>query len=147
MTLNQKISDDLKNSIKSKDKARTSCLRMLKTGMKNLQVSKGRELEEDEIHTLISSMVRKAKEAAEEFRKGNREDLAQKEEFEVKILQEYLPQQLALHEIEGILKETISEVSAEGMKDLGKVMKIAMGKMAGRAQGKEVNEIARKLLS
>ena len=147
MTLNQKISDDLKNSIKSKDKARTSCLRMLKTGMKNLQVSKGRELEEDEIHTLISSMVRKAKEAAEEFRKGNREDLAQKEEFEVKILHEYLPQQLALHEIEGILKETISEVSAEGMKDLGKVMKIAMGKMAGRAQGKEVNEIARKLLS
>ena len=86
-------------------------------------------------------------EAAKEFSKGDREDLAAKEEEEIKILYSYLPEQLEPDEIERILKETISELSAESPKDLGKVMKTAMARMAGRAQGKEVNEMARKLLS
>jgi uncharacterized protein YqeY len=147
MTLNQKIIEDLKNSIKARDKVRTSCLRMLKASLKNKQVEKGRELEEEEIQAIISSMIRKGKESIKEFSKGDREDLALKEEEEISIFYEYLPQQLTPDEIEKTLKEVISELSAESPKDLGNVMKLAMSRMAGQAQGKEVNEIARKLLS
>ena len=146
MSLNEKIVADLKHAMKAKDSVRLSCLRMLKTSLKLKQVDKGRELEDGEGEAVIMSMVRKAKEAIDEFRKGDREDLALSEEQEIKILYEYLPQQLAPDEIEKTLKEVISELSAKTPKDLGKVMKTAMAKMAGRAQGKEVNEIARKLL-
>jgi len=145
MTLNKKIAEDLKGAMKAKDAARVSCLRMLKTSLKNIQVDKGRELTDEEIQTIISSSVRKSKEAAEEFRKGGREDLALKEEQEIKILYDYLPQQLTPEEIEKTLREIIDDLSASS-KDLGKVMKAAMAKMAGQAQGKEVNEIARRLL-
>jgi len=146
MSLNQKIIEDLKVSMKARDEARTSCLRMLKTALKNLQVDKGRELEDEEIQTTISSLVRKSKEAAAEFRKGGREDLALKEEKEIEILYGYLPQQLTPEEIEKMLSDIIQELSASS-KDLGKVMKAAMARMAGQAQGKQVNEIARKLLT
>ena len=133
--------------MKAKDADRVSCLRMLKAALKNLQVEKGRDLKDDEIQAVISSSVRKAKEAAEEFRKGAREDLALKEEQEITYLYAYLPQQLSAEDIEKTLKQVIEELSAKSPKDLGKVMKAAMAKMAGQAQGKEVNEIARKLLS
>jgi len=146
MPLNQKIIEDLKVSMKARDEARTSCLRMLKTALKNLQVDKGRELEDEEIQATISSLVRKSKEAVTEFRKGGREDLALKEEKEIEILYGYLPQQLTPEEIEKILSDIIQELSASS-KDLGKVMKAAMARMAGQAQGKQVNEIARKLLT
>ncbi len=147
MTLNEKIQNDLKEAMKAKDKARVSCLRMLKTLLKNLQVEKGMELNDGEIHTAISSSVRKSKEAAEEFRKACREDLALKEEREIEILYNYLPQQLTSEEIEKTLREIIDELSVKSSKDLGKVMKAAMARMAGQAQGKEVNQIARKLLT
>lgn len=147
MSLNEKISEDLKNAMKAKDELRISCLRMLKASMKNKEVEKGRELEDVEIQTVISSLVRKAKEAQKEFRRGDREDLALKEEQEAKIFYEYLPQQLSSEEIEKTLQEIISELSAKDPKDLGKVMKEAMARMAGQAEGKAVNEIARKLLS
>ena len=147
MSLNQKINEDFKTSLKAKDQMRTSCLRMLKTSMKNREVELGRELEDAEICAIISSSIRKGKEAVREFKKGEREDLASKEEEEIKIFYEYLPQQLTPEQVEKILKDVISEVSAESPKDLGKVMKTAMTRMAGQAQGKEVNEIARRLLS
>ena len=147
MTLHEKITEDLKNSIREKDEVRTSCLRMLKSSIKNKQVEMGRELKDEEIHAVISSMIRKGREAIKEFTNGGREDLACKEENEISIFYEYLPQQLTPEEIEKALKEVISELKAESPKDLGRVMKLAMSKMAGRAQGKEVNEIARKLLS
>ncbi len=147
MSLNQKIIDDLKTAMKAKDADLVSCLRMLKTSLKNLQIEKRRDLNDDEIQAVISSSVRKSKEAAEEFRKGDREDLALKEEQEIKYLYAYLPQQLSAEEIEKTLKQVIEELSAKSPKDLGKVMKEAMAKMAGQAQGKEVNEIAGKLLT
>jgi uncharacterized protein YqeY len=145
--LSQKIAEDLKAAMKAKDATRLSCLRMLKTSLKNKQVEKGSELEEKEIQTAISSLIRKGQEAAKEFRQGGREDLAAKEEEEIKIFHGYLPEQLAPADIEKNLKEIIAELSIDSSKDLGKVMKVAMARMAGKAQGKEVNEIARKLLS
>ncbi len=147
MSLNQRIIDDLKTAMKAKDSERLSCIRMLKTALKNLEVEKGRELNDEEIQVVISSSVRKSKEAAEEFRKGDREDLALKEEREITFLLEYMPQQLSSEEIEKTLREIIDELSAKSPKDLGMVMKAAMVKMAGQAQGKAVNEIARNLLT
>jgi len=147
MPFYEKITDDLKEAIKAKDLLRISCIRMLKTSLKHKQAERGEILRDEEIQSLISSLIRKGREAAEEFRKGGREDLAIKEEGEVAILYGYLPEQIKPDEIERELKEVISELSADGLKDLGKVMKAAMNRIAGRAQGKEVNEIARRLLS
>jgi uncharacterized protein YqeY len=147
MALVEKISQDLMTALKSKDDSRLSCLRMLKTALKNEQVAKGHALEDQEAQSVIQSMIRKGQDAASEFRAGNRESMALKEEREVQILYEYLPRQMGPDEIEAVLKEVISETSAQGPKDLGKVMKAAMPRIAGRAQGKEVNDIARRLLS
>ncbi len=143
----ERIDNDLKKAIKEKDSLRLSCLRMLKTSIKKVQVEKGRELKDEEIIKVIQSLIKKGKEAAENFRKGGREDLAEKEEKEVSIFSEYLPEQLSPEQIENIVREAIAEVNATGLKDLGKVMKVAMAKVAGRAQGKDVSEIAKKLLS
>ena len=112
----------------------------------NLQVEKGHELGDEEIQSVISSLIRKGKEAAKEFRAGNREDLAVKEEDEIKVLYGYLPEQLTLDQIEENVREIISELNAKSPKDMGGVMKAAMARMAGRAQGKDVSDIARKLL-
>lgn len=146
-TLTQTIADDMKEAMKSRDTPRLSCLRMLRAALKNVQVEKGHELSDDEVRSVISSLIRKGKEAAQEFRRGGREDLALKEEYEIDILYAYLPQQLSPEEIEATIREVISELSAKGPKDMGKVMKAAMARMAGQAQGKEVSEIAKRLLT
>jgi uncharacterized protein YqeY len=145
--MNQKINEDLKDAMKAKDSVRVSCLRMLKTAVKNMQIEKGRELKDKEIETVVSSLVRKGKEAVKEFRNGGREELAAKEEQEIEIFYEYLPRQLTPEEIEKTLREVISELSATSPKDMGKVMKAAMARMSGQAQGKAVSEIAGRLLS
>jgi len=147
MSLNERIVEDLKMAMKKKDTVRLSCLRMLKTALKNLQVDKQRELNDQEIQGVISSLIKKGKESATEFRKAGREDLAVKEGAEVDIFYGYMPRQLTPEDIEKIIREIILELSAEKPSDLGKVMKTAMSRMAGKAQGKEVNEIARRLLT
>jgi hypothetical protein len=143
----EKIAHDLTDAIKAKDERRLSCLRVLKAAVTNEQGRRTQPLEEEDVQAVIHSLIRRGQEAAVEFRKGHREDMAAKEEGEVKMLSGYLPQQLAPAEIEKALKEIIAEVSASGPKDLGKVMKAAMGRLSGKVQGKEVNEIAKRLLS
>jgi uncharacterized protein YqeY len=145
-SLVEKIAQDLKAAMKAKDDIRLSCLRVLKAAVTNEQGRRTEPLKDEDVQAVIQSLIRKGQEAAVEFRKGLREDMAAKEEGEVKILSGYLPQQLAPAEIEKALKEIIAEVSASGPKDLGKVMKAAMGRLSGKVQGKEVNEIAKRLL-
>jgi uncharacterized protein YqeY len=147
MTLEEQINEDLKSSMKAKDESRLSCLRFLKAALKNRQVEKMGKLEDDEVRSVISSLIRRGTDSVKEFRQGGREDLAAKEEKEIAILSGYMPKQLSTGEIEAVIAGTISELSAQGPKDLGRVMKAAMVKMAGRAQGKEVNDIAKRLLS
>ena len=146
MTLEEKITDDLKAAMKARDTTRTSCLRMLKTALKNRQVEKRDTLRDEEVQETISSLIKKGKQAAEEFKKGGRDNLAAKEEAEIAIYFEYLPEQVTPKEIEKILQDIIAEMGAQGPGDLGKVMKQAMVQLAGKAQGKEVNGIARRLL-
>ena len=99
MSLIQQITDDLKEAMKAKDQIRMSCLRMLKTALKNRQVEIGRELKDEEVQPVISSLIRKGQEAAQEFKQGGRDDLATKEEEEIKVFYGYLPQQLKPDEI------------------------------------------------
>ncbi|MBN2033287.1 MAG: GatB/YqeY domain-containing protein [Deltaproteobacteria bacterium] len=146
MSLVEKISQDLRNAMKGRDEFRTSCLRMVKAAIKNEQVARGHELKDEEVQSILQSLIRKGRDAAKEFRAGNRESLAIKEEKEVEFFHEYLPKQMSPDEIESVLKEVIAQISAQGLKDLGKVMKAAMPRMAGKAQGKEVNEILGRLL-
>jgi hypothetical protein len=145
--LEQRITEDLKSAIRSREVTRVSCLRLLKASIKNKQVEKGRALTDEEVTGIISSSIKKGKESIEAFRKGQREDLATKEENEINILKEYLPKQLGTEEIEKAVREVVAQLGATGPKDLGRVMKEAMVRMAGRVDGKTVNEIARNLLN
>jgi len=138
---------DLKKSLKDQDKLRLSVLRGLKSAIKNKQVELREELTDDQIRGIISSEIKKSKEAIEKFGQGLRQDLVEKEQNELRILSSYLPPQLSTEEIKGILTQAIEEISASSPKDLGKVMKSVMPKLAGRADGREVNRIARELLS
>jgi uncharacterized protein YqeY len=147
MSLYDDIIHDLTSAIKGRDTLRLSVLRGLKTSIKNKQVELRQELNEDQIRGVISSEIKKRKEAIEVFNQGSRPDLANKEEAELEILSGYLPPQLSGEEIKEILANVIEELSASGPKDLGRVMKSAMPRLAGRADGREVNQLARELLS
>jgi len=147
MSLSERISEDLKKAMKEKNKLMVSCLRMLKTSIKNKQVEKGHEPDDNEVQILISSQIRKGQEAAKEFRKGGRDDLTEKEEKEINILFTYLPEQLSDDELEDILNEIISENSLTNARDIGTLMKKAMAEIKGKAQGSKISEIAKRLLS
>jgi uncharacterized protein YqeY len=147
MSLYDDIILDLKKAIKEQDKGKLSVLRGLKSAIKNKQVELRQELSEDQILAVISSEIKKGKEAIEKFGQGLRQDLVEKEEAEIKILSSYLPPQLSTEEIKGILTQVIEELSASSPKDLGRVMKSVMPRVAGRADGREVNRLTRELLS
>ena len=148
MGLYEGIVGDLTKAIKGRDKERLSVLRGLKAEIKNKQVElRLKDLTDEQIFGVIKSEVKKRKEAIEKFVEGSRQDLAAKEEAELKMLSGYLPPQLSEGEINEILAQVIQEVSASGPKDLGEVMKSAMARFEGRADGRAVNRLARELLS
>jgi len=147
MSLYDDIILDLRNAIKEQDKGRLSVSRGLKTAIKNRQVELRQELTDDQIRGVIASEIKKRKEAIEKFSQGSRQDLVEKEEAEMRILSSYLPPQLTIEEINDVVAQAIEEISASNPKDLGRVMKTVMPKLAGRADGREVNRIARELLS
>jgi uncharacterized protein YqeY len=146
MSLQQRLDNDLKGAIKSSDKVRTSVLRMLKAAVKNKQVEKNRELSEEEIISVISTLSKQRRESIELFLKGGREDLADKEKQEILILQSYLPDQLTPEELDRLIIEAIQESSAEGVKDIGQVMRLLMPRVKGAADGKVVNQRVKELL-
>jgi hypothetical protein len=148
MTLIDKISEDLKVAMKSGDKLRLETLRTIKAGFLEKQVEKrpnGGISNEDEISVLISA-AKKRKESIEIFRNAGRNDLADQEEKELGIIQEYLPKQLSSVEIEEIVRNKINEIGAVGAKDFGKVMPNVMKELKGKADGKLVQETVKKLL-
>ena len=147
MTIKEKLQQDLKDSLRKKDTIRLNTVRSIINAIKNKEIDLRRELEEDEIHGILNSLAKQRRESIEQYEKGGRQDLAEQEKRELEIILEYLPEQLSEEEIEKIAKGIIEEVGASSMKDLGKVMKTIMPKVKGKADGKKVNEIVRKLLS
>ncbi len=146
MSLQQRLDNDLKGAIKSSDKLKTSVLRMVKAAIKNRQVEKTGELSEEEIISVLVTLSKQRRESIDLFLKGGREDLADKETQELSILQSYLPSQLTPEEIDRLIIEAIQESSAEGVKDMGKVMRLLMPRVKGAADGKAVNQRVKELL-
>jgi len=146
MELKAEIQDAVKTAMKSGDSVTLSTLRLLLSAIHYEEIRARKELNAEEIQKTVSSLSKQRTEAIELFRKGGREDLAKKEEAELKILQRFLPQQLSETEVQDLIRESIDEVGAQGVQDLGKVMKQVMPKVGGRSDGKRVNEMARALL-
>jgi len=147
MAFKEKMNEEMVLAAKTKDKIRLSALRMLKSGLHNREIDLKRELGEGEFLQLLSSMVKQRKDSIEQFAKGGRTDLVEKEEAELKVIEEFLPAQLSEAELDASIAEAIREVGAEGVRDMGKVMKVLMPKLTGRADGKTVGEKVKARLS
>ena len=149
MALFDKINEDIKAAMKARDKVRLETLRNIKKVFLEAKTAPGSdgELSDDAALKIIQKLAKQGKETAETYTTNNRQDLANEELAQVKVLEEYLPKQLTESEIEAIVKEIISETNASSMKEMGKVMGIASKKMAGQADGKIISDIVKKLLA
>jgi len=145
--LKQKLSDDLKQAMRSGDTVRRGAIRMLMAAINNAEIARQAKLEDSDIFGVIAKEVRQRRESIEAFKQGNRQDLVDKEEAELAILQEYLPQQMTREEVAEAARKVIAEVGAEGPGDKGKVMPVLMAGLKGQADGREINEVVSELLS
>ncbi len=145
--LKQKLSDDLKQAMRSGDTLKKSAIRMLMAAINNAEIARQAKLEDSDIFGVIAKEVRQRHESIEAFKKGNRQDLVDKEEAELAVLQGYLPQQMSREEVVLAAKKVIAEVGAEGPGDKGKVMPRLIAQLKGRADGREINEVVSELLS
>jgi hypothetical protein len=147
MLLRDQVNADITAAMKAKDAARLSALRMLKAAIMNKGVEKGRDLEDAEVLQVVSSLVKQRRDSIEQFTKAGRTDLVDKETGEIAVLERYLPPAITTEEIEAAVTAAIAETGAASPKDMGKVMKAVMPKLAGKnADGKTVNEIVRRTL-
>lgn len=146
MGLKEQLQQDIKQAMKEKDTVKLSTLRLLMAEIKNKEIDAGKELEESDILSLIQKAAKQRKESIEQYKKGGRDELAAKEEQELRLLESYLPQQLSREELAAIIKEAIAKCGATSPKEMGKVMKEVMPAVKGRADGKEVNALVRTLL-
>jgi uncharacterized protein YqeY len=147
MTLMSQISGDIASAMKAKDQTKLAALRMAKAALMNREVTKGSALDETESQQVIASLIKQRRDSIEQFRQGGRTDLADKEAAEIVVLETYLPAPIDPAEIERAVTDAIAETGATSAKDLGRVMKASMARLAGKgADGKTVNEIARRKL-
>jgi hypothetical protein len=146
MGLRDQIDVDIKSAMKSGAKDKVSALRMLSAALKNKQIEKRAPLVDGEIVDTVRSLIKQRKDSIEQFAKGGRQDLVDKEAAEVAVLEVYLPQQMAREEIEKIVREVIAQTGALGAKDMGKVMKALVPLLAGRADNKLVSELVKSSL-
>lgn len=148
MSLEKNIMPDLKEAMKSKNQAALRGIRAIKAAILLAKTDgTGKELDEAGEIKMLQKLVKQRQESLGIFKKQGREDLAKVEEEEIAIIQKYLPKQLSLEEIEVIVKEIITTTGAQGMKDMGKVMGMANGKLAGKADGKTLAGVIKSLLS
>jgi uncharacterized protein len=147
MGLNQKLEEDLVTAMKAKDADKTGVLRMVKAALTNYKIEKKKEnLEDAEVLEILSKQAKQRKESLESFEKAGRTELADKERRELAVLQSYMPKELTDEEIKTFAQKAIAESGAKGKADMGKVMKVLMPNVKGRADGKRVNEILGALL-
>jgi len=147
MILQEKIQSHLAEAMRSKDPLRLSVLRMMKTAVKNKEIDKMKALEESEVIAVLNTLVKQRKDSVEQFRNGGREELAQKEEAEIRIIEEYLPAAASEDDIRQAVQAAIEETGAASMKDMGKVMKATMARLAGKtADGSRVSQLVKDKL-
>ena len=147
MSLNEKIGGDITAAMKAKDAPRLSALRMLKAAIMNKGVEKNRDLDDAEILQVVASLVKQRRDSIEQFASAGRTDLVAKETGEIAVLEHYLPPALSAEDIEAAVAAAIAETGATSVKDIGKVMKAVMPKLAGKnADGRAVNDAVRRTL-
>ncbi len=137
----------MKSALKSGDKDKLSTIRMLISEIKKVQIDKQKELTDEEIIQVIQKYAKQRKESIKQYKEAGRNDLAEKEQKELDIVSKFLPEALSEDEIQKIVDDVIAETGASSMKDMGKVMKIVMGKVKGRADGSVVSRIVKEKLS
>ena len=145
--LKQKLTDDLKQALRGRDKVRCSVIRLVMAAIKNAEIARQATLNDTDILGVIAKDVRQHQESIDAFRQGNRQDLVAQEEAEMAVLKEYLPQQMTREEIIAAARQVIEEVGARGPGDKGKVMPKLIAQLKGRADGREINAVVTELLS
>ncbi len=147
MGLKDQLNNDLKEAMRGGDVPRRETIRMALAALHNAEIQAGHELDESGVQEVLGRQVKQRRESAEEFRKGGRPDLVEKEEGEAAILQAYLPEQMSREEVQAEASKVIQETGAKGPADKGKVMGTIMGRLRGRAEGRLINEVVTELLS
>jgi uncharacterized protein YqeY len=147
MSLKERLDQDLKSAMREKAQLRLDTIRMLKSAIKYREIELMKPLDDAGVLGVIASEVKRRRDSVEQYRLGNRPELADKEEAEIAILQGYLPQQLSEAELRAKVDEAVKTVGAQGMKDMGAVMKALMPEVQGRAEGKAVSDMVKARLS
>ena len=148
MSLSKQIVADLTTAMKAQDAAKTSTLRMVKAAMMNRQIEKGSELDDEDTQRLLRSLVKQRRDSIEQYQKAGRQELVDKEQAEIDVIETYLPRAASQEEIEQVIATVIAETGASSMKDMGKVMKAAQVALADKnADGRLVSEIVKAKLA
>ena len=147
MSLQEEISAALKDGMRAKDEAKLTSLRLVLTAIKKKEKEVRRSLKDPEVIAVVSSQIKQRRESIDHYRKAGRQDLADVEEREIQVLQVFMPEQLSEEEMSQAVDEVITEVGAVSIKDMGKVMKATMVKLAGRADGRTINAMVKAKLS
>ena len=144
--LQQKLTDDLKQSMKGGDTLKRYVIRLVMAAIKNAEIAKQKALEDGDILGIIAKEIRQRKESIEAFKQGDRPELVANEEAEMAVLEAYMPAQMSRDEIVAEAQQVIKEVGAESIRDKGKVMPQLIAKLKGKADGREINEVVTELL-
>lgn len=145
-TIKERISGDMKDAMKSGDKTKLNAIRMLHAAVRKKEIDDRVDLDDAAVIKVITGLVKQRQDSIEQFTAGNRQDLVEKETAELKLLQGYLPQQMSQEELVKVVESAIQEANAKTQKDMGAVMKVLMPKVAGKADGKLVNQLVRERL-
>lgn len=147
MTKKEQILEDIKSAMKAKERETLSTLRMLQSSIKNEEIANKKDLDDTEIGKIVKKEVKKRKDAIEQYTKGGRQELADKEQSEIKILEKYMPEEMGEEEIKQIIENTIKDINANGPQDMGKVMGVVMPKLDGKADGQIVSKLVKESLN
>ncbi len=140
MNLQERLTEAMKDAMRAKDSLRLNAIRLIRTAVKNREIDERRELGDQDVIGVLSSLVKQRRESAQVYRENNRPDLAEKEEAELAIIEEFLPAQLSEAELSEMIEEAVRQTGAASMKDMGKVMKHLAPQTLGRADGRVVSE-------
>jgi uncharacterized protein YqeY len=147
MSLRDRLTEDLKQAMKSRDQLRTDVIRMIKAAVLNKEVELKKDLDDAEMSRVMTTMIKQRKESVEQFEKGNRAELAAKERQEITIIEAYLPQPLAPAQLAAVVEAVIRDTGATSAKDMGMVMKAVMARLAGQpVDGKQISDLVRSKL-
>ena len=149
MGISEQVQKDMVEAMRSRDELRLSTLRMVKSAIKNKEIDKRGPLDDKEAQQVLATLIKQRKDSVEQFTKGGRQELADKEAAEIKLIEAYLPQAMGEEEIAAVVKATITEMGSPTMKDMGTVMKNAMAKLqatGARVEGKTVSDTVKKQL-